>query len=75
MAEIRVNVDDEFLEALKKKLNNPKNTEVIQDALALLNWGADAALEGRDIVSADKQRENLEKVLIPRLTQLKAQRK
>ncbi len=53
MAEIRVIVDDGFLDALKQKLGNPKNTEVVQDALALLNWGADERKNGRDILSAD----------------------
>jgi hypothetical protein len=71
MAEIRVNVDDEFLAALKTKLGNPKTTEIVQDALALLNWGADAAKEGRDILSADQKRQDLEKVVIPRLSTIK----
>ncbi|SCX62740.1 hypothetical protein [Nitrosospira sp. Nsp1] len=71
MAEIRVNVDDEFLEDLKKKLGNPKNTEIIQDALALLNWGADAKKAGRDVLSADKDRKDLEKLVLPRLSQIK----
>lgn len=71
MAEIRVNVDDDFLDELKKKLGNPKNTEVIQDALALLNWGADAKKAGRDVLSADKDRKDLEKLVLPRLSQIK----
>jgi hypothetical protein len=71
MAEIRVIVDDEFLEALRKKLGNPKNTEIVQDALALLNWGADARKNGRDILSADPKRQDLERVVLPRLANIK----
>ena len=71
MAEIRVTVDDQFLEELRAKLGNPKNTEIVQDALALLNWGADASKGGRDILSANRDRTDLEKVVLPRLSGIK----
>ena len=71
VAEIRVIVDDEFLEALRKKLGNPKNTEIVLYALALLNWGADARKSGRDILSADPKRQDLERVVLPRLANIK----
>jgi hypothetical protein len=72
MAEIKVSVPDEYLDALKKKLGTTKSTEVIQEALALLNWGADNAQNGRDIMSANSDRSDLEKVVLPRLSRVAA---
>jgi len=72
MAEIRINVDDAFLDDLKSKLGVSRSSEVIQQALAMLNWGADSALAGRDIMSADASRSDLEKVVLPGLAKAKA---
>ncbi len=72
MAEIRINVDDAFLNELKGKLGVSKSSEVVQQALAMLNWGADNAIAGRDIMSADASRSDLEKVVLPGLAKAKA---
>ena len=72
MAEIRIVIDDAFLDDLKSKLGISKSSEVIQQALAMLNWGADNAIVGRDIMSADASRSDLEKVVLPGLANAKA---
>ncbi len=52
MAEIRVQIDDRLIEDLKKMLGLKKNTEVIQEALTMLNWAAQEKMEGRVILSS-----------------------
>jgi hypothetical protein len=71
MAEIRVTVDDKFLEDLKEKLGNPTTTGLVQDALAILNWGADARKDGRDILSATPDRKDVERFTTPSLSRVK----
>jgi hypothetical protein len=72
MAEVRINVEDAFLDSLKQKLGTTKTNEVIQEALTMLDWGADAKLQGRDILSANVERSDFEKVVLPRLSKVKA---
>jgi hypothetical protein len=51
MAEIRVETDGQYLQDLKEILGNPKNPELISNALAALRWLADQARQGRQVVS------------------------
>jgi hypothetical protein len=53
MAEVRFQVDDEFLENLQKKLGTTRSTDVARDALTLLNWAVNEKAEGRDIASTE----------------------
>ena len=52
MAELRFQIDDDFLDKLKEKLGTTKPTDVARDALTLLNWAVDEKRAGRDIASA-----------------------
>lgn len=72
MAEIRIIIEDAFLDDLKQKLGTSKTNEVMQEALTLLDWAVDAKRHGRDIVSANAERSDFEKVLLPRLSKVKA---
>lgn len=74
MAEVRITVDDAFLDSLKEKLGTTKTSEIIQEALTMLDWGTDAKRQGRDILSADAARSDFEKVVLPRLSKVRAAR-
>ena len=51
MAEVRFNVDDKFLENLQKSLNTTKTTDVVREALTVLNWAVNEKSQGREILS------------------------
>ncbi|HLF73712.1 MAG TPA: hypothetical protein VI524_05175 [Anaerolineales bacterium] len=69
--EIRIHVDDEFIETLKRKLQTTKATEVAVDALTLLNWAVEEAKEGRVILSAKKDGTDIHRLAMPALNQVK----
>jgi hypothetical protein len=53
MAEIRVQIPDDVLNPLKERLGLRKNTDVIEEALTVLNWAAEEVGKGRQIYSAN----------------------
>jgi len=63
MADIRVKVDDDFIEPLRELLGLKSNADVVQEALTLLNWAADETL-GRDrvILSSNRDGERMERL-------------
>ncbi len=69
--EIRLNVDDEFMDFLKRRLNEPKGTDVAKDALTLLNWAVSEVKEGRVILSADKNLKDMRRLAMPALDGVK----
>ncbi|MGH8565263.1 MAG: hypothetical protein ACREXW_14720 [Gammaproteobacteria bacterium] len=69
--EIRLNVDDEFMDFLKGRLNEPKGTDVAKDALTLLNWAVSEVKEGRVILSADKNLKDMRRLAMPALDRVK----
>jgi hypothetical protein len=69
--EIRIKVDDEFMEELKRQLKTTKATDVTVDALTLLNWAVEEAKEGRVILSAKKDGTEVHRLAMPTLNQVK----
>jgi len=69
--EIRINVDDKFMEALKNQLKAKKATEVTVDALTLLNWAVEEAKEGRVILSAKNDGTDIRRLAMPTLSKIK----
>lgn len=65
--EIRINVEDEFMESLRKKMSEPRATEVTRDALSLLSWAVNEAREGRVILSAQRDGSDVHKLAMPAL--------
>jgi len=55
MAEIRVQVNDETMAQLKRTLGLRTNTDVIEEALTMLNWAAEEKKKGRQIFSANSE--------------------
>ncbi len=41
MAEMHVQIDDALIEHLRESLGLSQNTDVIQEALTMLNWAAE----------------------------------
>ncbi len=68
---IRVNIDSDYMESLKQKVRESKNTNIISEALALYSWVADKKLEGKDVFSTDSSGKEVEKIIIPGLDKLK----
>jgi hypothetical protein len=67
MAEVRFNVDDAFLESLQRKLGASKATDVVKEALTVLNWAVNEKTEGRQILSGDSEANNLVRLATPGL--------
>jgi hypothetical protein len=64
--EIRVNVDDKFLQSLQTQLG-AKGPELAKSALTLLNWAAGEVTKGRVILSTDEEGENVHRLVMPAL--------
>lgn len=62
MAEIRVQVPDEFMDALRQHLGVTSNSDVVQEALTILSWAAEEKQRGRLILSADLKGGNVERL-------------
>lgn len=68
--EIRINVDDEFMDSLKARLKEAKGTEVTKDALTLLNWAVSEAKDGRVILSAKADGTDVHRLAMPALAKV-----
>ena len=54
MADIRVQIPDDVLGALKDKLNLKNGTDVVMEALTMLNWAAGEKDKNRVIISTNE---------------------
>jgi len=66
-----VALDDEFIDSLKMRLNEARATDVAKDALTLLNWAVSEVKEGRVILSADKNLNDMHRLAMPALDRVK----
>jgi len=71
MADIRVQVDDAFIEALQKRLGGIKATDVVREALTLLNWASEEREHGRLILSTDRDGKDVARLAMPSLASIK----
>jgi hypothetical protein len=71
MAEVRFNVDDQFLANLQKSLGTTKTTDVVKEALTVLNWAVTEKSKGRQILSGDADASNLVRLATPGLDSVK----
>jgi hypothetical protein len=65
--EIRFTVDSEVLEKLQASLGASRATDITRAALTLLNWAVDEVGEGRLILSANKDGDDIHKLVMPEL--------
>ncbi|SFD94384.1 hypothetical protein [Nitrosomonas sp. Nm166] len=68
--EIRINVDDNFMESLKDRLNEKRATDVTKDALTLLNWAVSEIENGRVILSAQRDGTDMHRLAMPALNKV-----
>ncbi len=72
MADIRVQVDDAFIETLQQRLGGVKATDVVREALTLLNWASEERAHGRLILSTDREGKDVARLAMPSLANIKA---
>ncbi|MBA2593239.1 MAG: hypothetical protein H0U97_13700 [Gammaproteobacteria bacterium] len=56
---------------MKMRLNEARATDVAKDALTLLNWAVSEVKEGRVILSADKNLNDMHRLAMPALDRVK----
>jgi hypothetical protein len=71
MAELRLNIDDDFLDSVKGATGITKPAQLTAEALNLLKWAANEARNGRIITTADPDGSNPIKIVIPSLSNLR----
>ena len=73
MADIRVQVPDEFMNALRTKLELRSNADVVQEALTILNWAVEEKGRQRLILSTDQSGQNVERLAMRSLSVIRVQ--
>ncbi|MBX3253654.1 MAG: hypothetical protein KF862_05885 [Chitinophagaceae bacterium] len=73
MAEIRLTVDEKFIEGLKKDTGIDKASQLTSDALTLLKWAVGEVKKGRVLISTDEKGEDAKKIVMPTLEMAKSQ--
>jgi hypothetical protein len=69
--EIRLKIDDDFMENLKSNLNNIKTKQITEDALTLLNWAVSEVKQGRVIISTNQNGDEIKELAMPTLDRIK----
>ena len=68
MADIRVQVPDDFMAGLRAALGVKTNTDVVQEALTLLNWAVEEKARRRLILSTDQKGGAVERLAMKSLS-------
>ena len=68
--ELRMQMDDEFIGALQHKLDL-RATEIVREALTILNWAVHERERGRVILSADPNGQSVERLAMPVLDRIR----
>ena len=72
--EVRIILDDELVESLKDRLKTPKATEVIREALGLLDWATEEVGQNRVILSISEDGKEPKRIETPGLRQARTRR-
>jgi hypothetical protein len=72
--EVRIILEDDFLTSLKGRLKMAKATEVIREALGLLDWAADEVAQDRVILSVGEDGEDPKRIETPGLRKARTRR-
>lgn len=67
MADIRLSIDKDFIEKLKKETGIDKASQLTNEALTFYKWAVSEAKEGRLLLSTDDNGENMKKIVFPAL--------
>lgn len=73
MAEIRLTVDEKFINGLKKDTGIDKASQLTNDALTLLKWAVGEVKKGRILISTDEKGGDARKIVMPTLEMAKSQ--
>ena len=63
--ELRLKVDNSFVNKLNKKLGKTTATALTQDALTLLNWAVEEISKNRVILSSDENGNDIKRLEMP----------
>jgi hypothetical protein len=72
MAEIRLTVDEQFIDGLKKDTGIDKASQLTSDALTLLKWAVGEVKKGRVLISTDEHGGDAKRIVMPALEMAKA---
>ncbi len=71
MAEIRLTIDDQFFNDVKRAVGIEKTSQLTNEALTLIKWAATEVREGRVITTSNPDGSDARKIVIPSLENLK----
>ncbi len=74
MPEIRLTVDENFIDNLKKDTGLDKATQVTSEALTLMRWAVDEVQKGRVLISTDEKGGDARRIVMPTLEMAKARK-
>ncbi len=71
MAEIRLTIDDRFMEELKRETGIDKASQLTAEALTFYKWAVNEAKNKRVLITTDENGGDLKKVVMPTLEMAK----
>jgi hypothetical protein len=71
MAEIRLTVDEKFIDGLREDTGIDKASQLTSDALVFLKWAIGEVKKGRVLVTMDENGANPKKIVMPTLERAK----
>jgi hypothetical protein len=72
--EVRIILDDDLVDSLRSRLKTSKATEVIREALGLLDWATEEVGQNRVILSIGEDGKEPKRIETPGLRQARARR-
>jgi hypothetical protein len=70
--QLKINIQDELVIELQRRLGYNNRTDVIRDALAILNWPVQESANGRVILSANRDARDFSRLAMNPLEKLAA---
>lgn len=74
MADVRLSVDQAFMDDLKNKTGVDKASQLTTDALTLFSWAVSEVKNGRILMSVDENGQNPRKFITSTLEKAKSKR-
>ena len=71
MPEVRLTVDEGFMNSLKNDTGITQTTKLADEALTLFKWAVAQAKEGRILISTDQNGGNAQRIVMPSLENAK----
>jgi hypothetical protein len=70
--ELRMQLDDEFIGDLQTKLRSARASDIVREALTILNWAVHERERGRVILSARPDGQDVARLAMPALDKIAA---